>query len=173
MDEGSSDVTDGGEKETDTESRHGSQWPSDPSHEGVKTIVEDGGSYDDSKSVEVCRSAVVQDPNMVELTRNQIVGSAIEGHGGRHRIERVSDTPVTQVEDGDDEKDGTSVKRLLELIDKLVIPKDFGNIEVTMILSRDPTGLGSVPEVVSTLPHSLDTTIGQEGLENLDGLEDD
>jgi len=65
------------------------------------------------------------------------------------------------------------VKRLLELINKLVIPKDFGNIEVTVVLSCDPTGLGSVPEVVSTLPHSLDTTIGQEGLEDLDGLEDD
>jgi len=53
LDEGSSNVTDGGEKETDTESGHGSQWPSNPSHEGVKTIVEDGGSNYDSKSVEV------------------------------------------------------------------------------------------------------------------------
>ena len=93
------------------------------------------------------------------LTRNQIVGSTVEGHGGRHRVERVSDTTVTQVEDGNNEENGTCVDRLFELIDKLVIPEDLGDVEVTMVLSRDPSGFCPVPEIVSALPHSLDTSV--------------
>jgi len=106
------------------------------------------------------------------LTRDQIVGSTVEGHGGRHRVERVSDTTVTQVENGNDEENGTGVNRLFKLIDELVIPKDLGDIEVTMVLGSDPTGFGPVPEIVSALPHSLHTSVREQGLEDFDSLDE-
>jgi hypothetical protein len=53
LDEGTSNVGDGCEQETDTESSHWSKRPSDPGHEGVKTKVEDRSGNNDSKSVEV------------------------------------------------------------------------------------------------------------------------
>jgi hypothetical protein len=108
----------------------------------------------------------------MSLAGDEIVRSAIQSHSGRHRVERVSDTTVTQIENRDDEEDRTSRKRLLDLIDKLVVPEDLGDIEVPVILSGDPTGFGSVPEVVASLPHSLDTSIGEKVLEDLETFDD-
>jgi hypothetical protein len=53
LDEGTGNVGDRGEEETDTQSSHGSQRPSDSSHEWVKTKVENGSGDNNCKSVEV------------------------------------------------------------------------------------------------------------------------
>lgn len=98
---------------------HGS---TDLLQEWVKTISDDGYSDDNSDRVEVV---------------HDIVGSTIESHTSRHGILHGTNTTIRQLENGDEEKDLTSLDGFSDLINESVIPVDFVGIDLTITFVND------------------------------------
>jgi hypothetical protein len=158
--DGTSNHVDCTELETDKDPSHGLDGSTNLFKEGVKTVGDDGDSDNNEERVEVV---------------HDIVGGTIESHSSRHGVLHGSNTTIGENEDGDDEKDLTSLDRVLDLVNKLVVPKDLGVIKCTVSF-LDVRRLGDIPErssVPVSLEHSLPVSIGESGLEDVASLEED
>ena len=96
----------------------------------------------------------------------------VESHRRGHVVELVSNTTVGQVENGDQEEDGTSVETLPDLIDKRVVPEYFRLVERAVAFT-DVARLGGVPPSATTLEHAEETASPEQLLEYENGLVSD
>lgn len=145
--------------ETDKHPRHRFDRVSDSLKEGVDAIGDDGDSDNDGERVEVV---------------HDVVGRTVEPHTCRHGILHRADTSVGKHKDRNEEKDLASFDGLLDLVDKLVVPEDFGRVEVPVPLVHD-AGFGSVPERVRavTLEQEFPVAALEAFAEDVAGLEED
>jgi hypothetical protein len=129
-------------EETNAHSRHGLERVAHLLTEWVQTPGDDGSSNDDGEGVEVV---------------HDVVGNVVKNHRSRHVVLLITNTAVTQTIDRDKEEDVTGRQGLTDLLDKQVVPEDFGGVNVTVRL-LDVGRLGKVPESVSALEDGPEST---------------
>lgn len=103
---------------------------------------------------------------------DDIVWHTIEGHGNGHVVHLVTDTTIGELENGQQSEDHAGRGGLSDLIDELVVPEDLVRVDVT-VPSFDVRGLGPDPEVLSTSPASLPSTVGEKHLDDFARLHED
>lgn len=79
---------------------------------------------------------------------------------------------LTQIEDGNENENPTSCDRLPDLIDESVIPEDLGPVNRALGLLNEGR-LGEIPESVTTSESGSESTLGENGLDDLHRFESD